>query len=412
MVLAVWAFVFAQFVELPLAQTNGFVLSVQKVAAITVLPLAVVFMGRLRIPRGILMLAFGLAVGGAAAYLVSGDFLNILSVLLSVGTGAIGALVLYTALTAEEDALQLFTEAWVLAAAGSAILTFLQSLKAVPMWFVPLEYQYMRDTPFGLLRGVGLRFDPNFQAAVLVIGLAFAQFQSLRYRVVATFMALLGIMATFSRMGLVAATVALVLPFAVQLKGNKKVKSALRLVLVLGLVAGLVGLAYYWGPESLRGYIGQRISETVTAFQDPADISVSTQQHLSSAQTRMLLARAAWMLIIRNWYVGVGGNGTRDAIFRVLGKNNVAHNTYLELMLTGGIWGAVTIAIYGGLIAGVLYRTRRAVGQTDRVLVLSVLLTITVISAFLSLNNTSLIWVPLVVVLSYEKRRTLWGGAP
>jgi O-antigen ligase len=189
--------------------------------------------------------------------------------------------------------------------------------------------------------------DPNQLAALLIPATMFAGYFALarglvpRLRLAAAICALVcfgGIVSTFSRGGLIALVVALVV--ALLTGGRLRPR-----VFLVGAI-GVVGVTLYFlsfAPSTAR----ERITET-------------TQGNATLVEGRATIWTVGWRMFESNAYHGVGaGNFASDSIHYLLAPGTtprsdlivdtpkVAHNTYLEILAELGILGG---ALFGAIL--------------------------------------------------------------
>lgn len=410
--IAILAFVTTQFVDISLFSIGTLQVTVQKTVAILALPLAIVLMGHMRMSRSLATFAFVLLIAYSMSYLINRDFSgDFVSGAMTVLIGFVGAVVLYTALTHRSDALLLFGKTWIVFSVCTAVITILQAAGAIPLFNVPDDYLQSRDVigVAGLYRGVGLKYDPNFQAVMLVVGLVFAQFYLSRYKFLVTIVILSGIIATFSRMGVILGT--LILAGAPAIRGYIQRRSYSRMlfasVVLLALIT-MFGFVLVWvGPTSVRLYVSERVTEVLDLVTSlvTGDISgLLADSQSGSAYERFYLAVSAFLIGLENWAMGVGAYRGPAAIFGFSGVEKPAHNTYLELFLVGGIWGLFAVAVYVALIIRTLWRLNSFEKlPNDRCVFISLAWTFAIVGLFISLTYNSILWLPLVLAgaLSY-----------
>jgi hypothetical protein len=403
---AIFAFVTTQFVDISLLSIGAFQVTVQKIVAVLALPLAVVLMGHIRVSRPLAVFALILLIAYCIAYVIRRDFSgDMVSGAITVLTGFVGALVLYTALTQRSDALAMLGTTWVAFSVCSSSLALLQAAGAIPLFNVPDEYLQTREAigVTGLYRGVGLKYDPNFQALMLLIGLVFSQFYLSTHRLMVSFIVFLGIIATFSRMGVLLAL--MILAGAPAVRGYIRGRSLSGVLVASGaalvLLVTIVSLTIALGPTSVRVYVVERADEVYQLMMSLLSGDVSgllADGQLGSAYERFYLATSALVLALENWTVGVGAYRGPSAIFDFSGIEKPAHNTYLEFFLIGGVWGILALLFYAAFIIRRIWRLNRfGVLARDRCAFMLLVLTFVVIGFFISLTYNSLLWLPLVV---------------
>lgn len=408
--IAIFTFVFTQFVEVSLFSIGDFVVSLQKATAIILYPIAWLFMGRIRVNKYLTAFFLSLLISYTIAYISKGIITpEVGAAVVTVLVGFLGAVVLYTALALNAQRnIQVLAKIWIFFSVITALLTFLQSLGLLPLFTVPDTYIRGREAIAGLYRGTGLKFDPNFQSLMLAIGLVFTFFYHLKswIRFVLQSVIVLGILGTFSRMGLFLAVLTLVFGPILQLLGNRKrfLRALAEATAYAVIVLMIAVLLYAWGPVSIRTYLEQRFNSLgggIAILFSGENTRIAG--HLSSAEVRALLAKAALTLALHHWLVGVGAYQTERVIFEFIGIPNVAHNTYLELFLIGGLWGLLSIFLYAWIVTRGLRKRPLAYVRFYRNSLLILTMVFAVTGFFLSLTYNSVIWLPLTISLAIRK---------
>lgn len=413
--IAIISFVLTQFVDITVFHVGMIPITIQKLVAAYFLPLSAVLIGHIRLKLSLIIVATSLLVAYLAAHVVSGTLPpEALSAAASVVFGFWGAVILYTALTQNERNIELLAKVWIIFSVITSIVTVLQALGKVPLMTVPGDYLDRRIALGGLYRGVGLKFDPNFQALMLVIGLVFTQYFTRSGQLYITVVILLGIVATFSRMGLLLGVmIVLFTPFLkILLQRQSFGKALLRLFTNAVIISLGTIIVYMFGPQEIPEYLLQRVQDIAVAIttigSDHASIGGG---HLTSAETRLIVANTAWRLALENWTFGVGAYRSDSAIFAASGIMNVAHNTYLELFLIGGVWGIVAMLCYATILfSGLLSDIRSLAPAFEQGFFFTLVVVFASLCFFLSLTYNSIIWLPLVLsltILHFEKKRRI-----
>lgn len=413
--LTIELFVLTQFVDITLYTVAGFDITVQKIASLVVLPLTILLMGKLRLPRAMLVILALLVLTNSLWYLARGDVLNtrLLSADLSTLLAFVGALALYTALSSGSDGIAILGRVWMRWSVITSAMAALQSTGFLPLYNVPAEALYLREAAGGFYRGVGLKADPNFQAFMLAIGAAFAVSQVRRStaRLALLGAILLGLLATFSRMGLVLFVLVIIAGKGMLRRANRRrpawVSHAAGLsaaVVVLFLALRLLI------PErgTLSEYYTQRFGDVIAAARDFSTIARGQYESTSvatSAVSRALLLVAAAHVFLANPWLGIGALRSPDVLYSETGFVNVAHNTYLEIAMTGGVVGLLFLFVFFVPILQVRYHLRRVDGQTPenhRSLSTAGLMYLVFACGFLflSLNYNSVLYLPVVLGLA------------
>jgi hypothetical protein len=136
--LVVVSFVLAQFVEFTLLDLDGFDVSLQKIIALIIFPIAFVLMGHIRVCLPLLVCVGVLILTNSAAYLAELDPLNVtlLSANVTIVSGFLGAAILYTALRQDVSGFYILGRVWVAFAVVTSILVLGQSIGLLPIWAV------------------------------------------------------------------------------------------------------------------------------------------------------------------------------------------------------------------------------------------------------------------------------------
>jgi len=278
---------------------------------------------------------------------------------------------------------------------------------------VASDQLFNRTTVIGLDRAVGFKADPNFQALMLVVAaLSLIVFEprgprrSVKLAVVA-----LGVVATFSRMGMLLFVGALCAgPLVGAARSGRFVRAVGRLVLS-GLVIVATGI---WAaakgvlPASFQSFI---VGRFVDAWRVAVALSLGQGGALgiggqmSSGVARAVLAFASLRIFLAHPIIGIGAERSQDLLFAASGRFNVAHNTYLEMAMLGGAIGVTFMMVYFVPLVGLWRRRAPSAGSheaQDRVWAFSVALYLVFafVFLFLSLNANSILYVPIAVALA------------
>jgi hypothetical protein len=413
-ILAIIGFVAAQFINLTLFTIASFIVTVQKVIAILFFPTSLFLIGRIRVSRYLLLFAAVLLNSYLIAHFIEMKFSAEMALaVITVLIGYLGAIVLYTALTYQHEFMSLFARVWIFFSTITALLTVFQAMGILPLFNVSPEKLSQRIAFSGLYRGVGLRDDPNFQALVLTIGIAFIQVYERKYRLILTLIVLSGVISTFSRMGIVTSIlVILVYPFVLStsIRRGRHIRTFLNSFVVIIALCSLVASLFLWGPYEIQAYLKQRYDETSDVLVRVIQRGnlVDRGQVLSSAVARVILARTSFLLALQNWIFGVGAYNTERIIYESSGIDQVSHNTYIELFLIGGISGIMSIIVY----TVILVNSFRCKGRQDkkvheRTALALLCIIFGIIGLFLSLTYNSIIWLPLVIAIAIRKKQCI-----
>lgn len=409
--LAIIAWISAQFVEVTLYQFGQISISVQKLVAIIIFPYSVFLMGKLKLNKHLIgfaiMLSFVYTLGHIAN---RGVFSKGLAASTTGWLQLLGALVLFTSLNEKKHSIVFFGKVWIYWSFVTSIITFLQSAGFIPLINVPYEYLGGRLTIAGMYRGVGLKFDPNFQAMMLLIGLVFSLILlNGLIRILCFTIIMLGIFSTFSRMGLLLSIISFItVPSSYSLleKRVSVIKVGIKAFLFMILITLLVLLSLYISPASVRNYMFERfddISHVIKFLIDSENFHYP--DHLTSGFTRFLLAWASIKLALHYWATGIGAHNTEFIISEFIGLKNVSHNTYIEFFLIGGVWGLVLISYY--FYVSLLWLKRRTFNAQsflyERVICINLIIIFALLFNFLSLTYNSILWLPLTISVFLNK---------
>lgn len=396
------AIVVAQFVEIALGEFGGFVLSIQKIVVALALPVGLLLLGRFWVPGALAALGglYGACLAGASLFGVA-TVPDLTAQLSTVFLNLFAAASLVVALRAIPDGIVRFAKAWTLMAAVSAVVTIGQFMELVPLLAVPDEQQYHRAAVDGFVRATGFRFDPNFQAVVLVLGIALVPLAWRgRWRVATTAIILLGTVSTLSRMGTLAAIVLIVLTSnLVMLRGADVVTRIARIAITCVAAAAAAVVAYLAAPEGLRRYIEERL-EDIWVF---VDLLMGRQvSATSSGAERADQNLGAIGIIADSFPFGVGAGQVEWRLAEAGFANKAAHNTYLETVCIGGLFGLMFLAGYlWVLLRGVLRKPNLldADAAVARSCCRWFVLVFLGFALFITFNYNSILWVPVALSL-------------
>lgn len=398
------AYVATQFVDLTLGTVGDFVISAQKIGSALVLPIGIITMRRLRMPltfvglAGLLTMAFCAApvlTGASAAALtesVSALLLNFLA-----------ACALLTALTLDRANVRLFQRAWITAAAVSAVVAIGQTVGLIPLFAVGEETLSRRATETGLLRASAFKYDPNFAAMMLVVGLVFVRMRRRTASTgVLTVLLMAGIAVTWSRMGLLVALAALVVVTPTALSRSRAASLVPKLAMGVVVLTG-AALVLQASSAGVRQFVLARFADVGTAvatlFGSPAVGGPTT----SSGVERAELLTTTTRVIADNWQAGVGPQNLQPLLLQLLGVDKGAHNTYVEILAIGGVFAVPALVCYVVLVTRSLTRAR-AIGDVDDLTLYRGLrfacLALAVMALTLTLIYNSVFLLPAVLALT------------
>ncbi len=409
--LVVLSFVMSQFVEFTLLKIGGFDFSVQKLVALVVFPVAFALMGHLRISLTLTAFALLMILSNSAAYFAERNLLDpeLLSANVTVITGLVGATILYTALTQDRKEFSTLGRVWVAFAAVTSVIVLGQAVGLLPLWAVSAEALGLRATEGGgLYRGTGLRFDPNYQALVLVLGVIFARFYVKRMRFLVVLLIMLGILGTFSRMGFIVAALALVAAAPIQAWSERRDvgRAMLKALSWAAFLAAVFAGLYLAASENVRSYIDLRVEELSGAVAAPVPGGMAAG--ITSAEERVLLFDTAVGVISQNFVLGVGAYRAPEFFDALTSIDKTVHNTYLEMLLSGGLIGTLALLVYVISVVRALSRGRSTGGDSgDRGPILVLISAFALMAVFLTMNYNSILWFPLVIALAHAKPSSL-----
>lgn len=395
--IAIWAFCITQFADVSLGTIGDFQLSIQKLLGLLAYPVALVLMERKRVPSGLKWLAIALVVTYSIAGIRTPELAGaILSADISVLLGAIAAYALYLALRSRSSALQELLTAWTTLSVLTSIICILQVFGLFPLITVSSDALQSADE---VVRAVGLKGDANFQALMLVVGLVTAQHLRLR-RGLWTILIFCGIVATFSRMGVILGITALGSISVLRSIKNKNFREVYgKLIGAAALVLVIVLLLSWMGPTSFTDYLTQRADEAAPLSDLLSDgyVDTSGYKHLTSTETRAALFFASFVVARENLPYGTGPYQSQFLMAEMVGLENVSHNVYMEWIITGGVFGIMPPLVY--LIA--VRRTLRNIwsgrGAPIAALLAPIWVTFAFAGFFLALTYNSIIWFPMVL---------------
>ncbi|MFT4216782.1 MAG: O-antigen ligase family protein [Micropruina sp.] len=391
------AYVGSQFVDVTLATVGDLVLSVQKVTAIVVLPLGAILLRRLRWSSAIAATAAALSLAYVVAAGLGGQPAPTLaSDLFALILNAIAALVLYAALLDMPRPVQTFGRVWCFCAVVTSMLALGQVLGVVPLMNVPDELLSRRLTDSGLLRASGLKADPNFAAMMMTAGVAFtAVVVSRPLRLAARLALFVGVAATLSRMGMI---VAAVLLLASASAGTRRHRiSSVRMIFLLPVAALLAIILYGSLPPNVQMYVDARfwdLGRGAEYLLVGADVGTVD----GSGVERADLLLGTLTIIAMNPLVGVGPNNLQGMLYANIGIDKGAHNTYLEIVAIGGIFGLFAIGVYVANLLGGLRRGRTLNWSSSDVRCAQLFcLAVGLMAAVLTIVYNAMLWIPLTL---------------
>lgn len=411
--LAIVGFVAAQFVEKTLVTAGAFDFTAEKLFAIVLLPSAILLIGRLRLHPELVVLALLTAVAYSAAYVVDPGRGSTTALTLdaSLAIGLLAAGLLYTALVAEPWAYHRFARIWIAFATVSALLAVLQAVGLAPLWLVPQGLRDLRIASAGhLYRGAGLNDDPNYEALLLVVAVVMVRYGVRRHRTILLVILFAGILATFSRMGvIVAAAACLGQPVLRAWRARRPTGApAMRAVGLALIFVALSAFAAVTAPTSAARYANSRFRDLSTAYKALGWSKPDPRAGLTSTEERVVLQHEAVRQIIKHPVSGVGGEHISGVMAGTVGISKSVHNSYLELLTAGGLFGLLALGKYYVTVRRSLRRSDQPDDSAEhlqtRVEITAVVGAVAVMALFLTLNYSSIFWLPAVLVLACRYR--------
>jgi hypothetical protein len=395
----------ALFVDVELFTVASTAVTAQKAAALVIYAAAVLLLRKTfwRIDSRILIYAALMAVAYSINYIVTGEFpARLATALVQVLLNAAAAIVLLSALSADERAFQFFLYALTASALVSAAVTLVQFFS---------QFSSAEDTARRLLSGsfartAGLLKDPNYQAAALLWGIAaLFSFRRLALIIPCFLIISAGILCTFSRMGiLVLALLILVSPLLLHVPDRERRYRRWMLWLISAACAVLLVLI----PGNWAGVLLRRFDSVIGIAKEIGPTGGASL--LRDARVR--LAYYSLQLFAQHPLTGVGVFNTDVHMAQIMGKPTAVHNTYLEFMLTGGIWGIlVLVYLFFQAFGAVKQGCREIHHQRTRSSFIAILLLYIGISFFLSYHLDSTSWLVLVGAV-YCRDLAKQGGEP
>lgn len=357
--IAIVAIVAVQFIDLSIFSISDYPVTLQKLALVLVLPISVGLMRRIAI-SGSLYLMAAVVLGAFISSLIfqTGELGLAFSTAATLLIQVAGAVIFLTALYQDKNNFRLCERAWVFFSVISAIVAIFQAVNILPLFTVHGSALADRQILFGhLVRATGFKFDPNFEGLMLSLGIGFAQGLR-RYKTSITFILLCGVIATFSRAALLISVGILLIAPMIFTKPNRTFlkRLALGAALVLAIAVSITVLSAQ--SSAFERYINQRV-DTLVSITVEMPTASSLRSHSSSAEARLLLAEEAWETFINHPLFGVGAHRLIDENQAALGISRAAHDSYLSLLATGGVFGLSACVLLITLFLRALLLLRR-----------------------------------------------------
>ncbi|MCF7934074.1 MAG: O-antigen ligase family protein [Spirochaetia bacterium] len=401
----------SQFVSIELFTLFDVVISVEKLSALTLYPLAIYLLGirNLRLNKELILFAVLMYLSFTLFYLNSGSFSpRLLSSGLIIAINGATALLIYTALHADTHSVQTFFKLWIICAVLSAVICIGQFLHLIPL----VDEDTIRT---GIVRAEGLLKDPNYQSVLLLIGYgSLLTLHRIRYRYLFIVIIVLGIVSTGSRMGflgyLILTVGSLFLRKTPQKEGTGKNSISARISVLL-VVGGLILLLLLL-PTDFRSVFSGRIQTTLTAFQDSiseaaaSSLSETVTRSESSAPARFILGRQALIGSFDHLLTGIGLYNTPDYMLETVGMRLEVHNSFLHMLLVGGLTGLLFLLYAGFFILRFVISSFPLKGDETSETILVAIIVFILCGSFLSLVTIVLPWIIFILALyGYEHNR-------
>lgn len=414
--LAMIVFVACQLVNVQFGSIGSTPITLQKLMAATLLPAAVVLMWScFRI--SVDLVAIGVAIGFAysVSYVVDRQFpSSFWSANFTVLTGLFAATVIYSALTEHPDGMAWFARIWIIGSVACAAVTILQAC-SVPELIEAAVRGEALGHPLAFQRGTGFKTDPNFQALSLLMGLVFAVSYLNRYRLLVSGVIFLGILGTFSRMGLLVGIAVVIVGLALSARldpdsGNKRYT---RCVVMACVGVGLLIAVLAVQSKSFRDLMTSRYLTMESGFRSALSGDVDRfigRPEATSSQERALLFRYGLGFALEHWKVGVGAHRAEPLMKRAVGLWRTSHITPLDFFLLGGVAGIVAWGFYWGFVCYCIVKARSLDSlprEANTLLLLAMAFFLS--SLLISTVYNSILWlVPTVAAAVHRRSRELF----
>ena len=264
------------------------------------------------------------------------------------------------------------------------------------------------DLIMGFQRASGFRMDPNFDALVLIIGLTFILSFEKKYTFIKSFIIFLGILFTFSRMGIILYLFIYIYYLIIRKRIYRfiiKRKTIYRILIFILFFIIILPITN----NNTNIQIMDIIKISLNRFDDILNLIKNNNDDLTSAKTRLMLRRSSIQVIRENFLTGIGAYRTSEIMFQEIGLPNVAHDTYLEFLLIGGFWGGLFLIYYLRL----LYKNIKKLSKikssdVDELFFLKLnLLNFLLTGIFLSITYNVILWFPLIISVSIYNKNAL-----
>jgi O-antigen ligase len=343
--------VLSQFLSINLITILGQVVSLEKLAALILYPIAVLFMGirNIKITKEIVI--FGVLYTMTFlifSFWTRDSITTMLGPIIFLCIHLFVIVMLVSITSIDIKSLTILFRLWVILSVFTAAISISQA-------FGILSNISAEDSNRGLVRAAGLLEDPNYQAMVLLFGFSILFVEKPSIKNTGFLLVIFwGILSTLSRMGLLGVIFLILLMFIVTLfkseRGYKLTLLKYRLFQVLILCVLFLVLINFAYPYNVG--LKQRIQDTtiqkgMNGFETTEKVKdnegLPVLEGMTSTETRLLLIQQSLKGIKNNTIFGIGFNNTVGYMEETINYPKEIHNTYLEYVLTGGISGMLLI---------------------------------------------------------------------
>jgi O-Antigen ligase len=402
-------FVFSQFVDITVGNIGGIVISVQKIEAAFFLLIGFLLLSPIRARIEWLFVATSFFTAFALALLLEARVTEVASAGFTLLLSIISAIVLANAISVRTDRLRVFAQAWIWASLITSLLAIGQALGKIPTLVTP------GDLTGALVRGSGLKADPNFSAMLLVLGLVFSRFYLSRVqRRYVWLLLLMGLLATSSRMGIIVGAGVVVWsaglpynPLGRQPHATRGLRTWLRVRrLLLLLAAGLV--AFSFAPSKVQTYVQIRGADLTAAYDGIVYGTVARTSNGSSQTSgseRAQLDRLTLDIFQQHWVTGIGAGQVPLSVEERIGFAKAGHDTYLETAAVGGIFGITALIVYLVALRRLVKRSANDwVDSIDLNCTMLIFVSMAAMAIVLTLDYNSIFWLPLALVAGIARK--------
>jgi O-antigen ligase len=388
----------ALYIDMDLFSISGVVISIHKLIALVGFPAAIALMSWSKIHIDARIVLFGILMGITFSlfYLLTLTFdERFFSGILQVGISGAAAVLIFSALANDQNAFRFFMVTLIIFAAVSSFITIIQFMKNISNTS-SFSAGLAASTSF---RVSGLLLDPNYQSAALLLGAAALFSLTKTILIVPIFLLLsLGILCTFSRMGLITLVILILLSPLFLPRPNKKFKWHSWSLWIIYSLAATVLLLH---PEGLGKILLKRFA---VVFEIINNIIPSKGASLLQ-DARIKLFYNGFLGFIEYPLSGIGIFNSNDFMAASMGRPIALHNTYMEFILSGGIWGILLLVfLYGSFISAVKNGPIESLTRLNHHFLILFGIIYSIVSVFLSYHLDITTWLLLVLSLHYRDR--------